>query len=490
MSCVIGRKTAFSRHKKSYYTDLFYGYRAVKNRVENLHLSYHEDRRFFLSRCAQATAAIAFLPAVSWATTVKNKVPWKTGYAYDPAFSTFYQSPETPDRVEWIHDRISRAAYYGQLSLITPVSDPKAWIAGVHTPEHIQMIENIQAYSADYVPAKQIAELAVGYTLGAVSNVCEGKLRNAFCCLRPPGHHAINGGLSGYCYYANAAIAAKFAQETHSIKRILLVDWDVHHGNGTQHLICGDDGILFFDTFETICCGTETSCDDFVAETPDASGSDSDGVSKLRINVQMPSGAGNQVFQTLFDSRLRSAAGRFEPQLVIVSCGFDIKKSDTHGSLQVTAAGISGLTKTVMDIADTHCAGKLVVLLEGGYADSDGANTYHGLAECADSLVATLVSGDIQDESPYFAGQAIKNTRIKNGFRAPVASGHHVTVPATAFSMTVFDCLGKSVRDIRLRPRGEYRFDIRTIRLKPGRYTMRMSDDAGKTLFTWKYTGR
>jgi acetoin utilization deacetylase AcuC-like enzyme len=427
---------------------------------------------------------------MSWAATGENRPPWKTGYAYDPAFSAFYQSPETPDRVTWIHDRISRAPYFGQLNSVKAMADPKTWIANVHTPEHIGQIESIQAYSAEYVPAGRTAELAAGYALAAVSDVCEGTLRNAFCCLRPPGHHAINSGLNGYCYYANAVIAARFAQQEYGIKRILLIDWDLHHGNGTQNLICGDTGILLFDTFESICCGPETACSDFMAEAPDAPGSESDGVSKLRINIQMPSGAGNQVFQTLFDSRLRAAAKRFAPELVIISCGFDIKKSDTHGTLQVTSAGISGLTRTVMDIADTCCNGKLVVLLEGGYADSNDGTSYHGLAECADSLVATLVSGDRQEESPYFIGQAIKNTLKKNVSRTPAGADHLIAVPAAACSITVCDCLGRIVRETRLRHAGESRFDIRTLRLEPGRYYMRILDNTGNALYTFRYTGR
>jgi len=456
-------------------------------------MSYFSNRRSFLSRLAQATAAIVFAPVVKtlpWTEAFGNSPSWKTGYAYDPKFPTFYQSPETPDRVTWIHDRISHAAYYGKLNPMQAVSDPMTWIAKVHTPEHIQAIEGIAAYSADYVPVGQIAELAVGYALGAVSDVCEGKLRNAFCCLRPPGHHAINSGSSGYCYFANAAIAVKFAQEAYSIKRILLVDWDLHHGNGTQNLICGDNGVLFFDTFQSICCGPETACDDFVAEAPDASGSESDGVSKLRINIQMPSNAGNEIFQTLFDTRLRAAAKRFNPQLVLISCGFDLKKNDTHGTLQVTAAGISAMTKTMMGIADTYAEGKLVALLEGGYADSDGNNTYHGLAECADSLTATLVSGELQKESPYFAGQAIKNNPSKSGRLAPRIMGNFVAVPVTAHSLIAYNGLGKTVRDIRLHSRGANSFDLRTMKLEPGIYTIQMLDRAGNTVSQWSWVGR
>jgi acetoin utilization deacetylase AcuC-like enzyme len=427
---------------------------------------------------------------MSWTEAFGTSPSWKTGYAYDPKFPTFYQSPETPDRVQWIHDRISHAAYYGELNPIRPVSDPMTWIAKVHSPEHILSIEGIAAYSADFVPADQIAELAVGYALGAVSDVCEGKLRNAFCCLRPPGHHAINGGCSGYCYYANAAIAVRFAQEEYGIKRILLIDWDLHHGNGTQNLICGDNGVLFFDTFQYICCGPETACDDFMAETPDTPGIENDGVSRLRINIQMPSGAGNNVFQTLFDTRLRAAARRFDPQLVLISCGFDIKQNDTHGTLQMTATGISGLTKTVMDIADAYADGKLVALLEGGYADSDGDNSYHGLAECADSLTATLVSGKLQDESPYFAGQIVKNNLSKNRRRTPIIMGSIIAVPVNARSIIAYNGLGKAVRDFRLHPSGKNRIDIRTLRLEPGLYNMRILDDVGNTLSLWSCVRR
>jgi acetoin utilization deacetylase AcuC-like enzyme len=420
---------------------------------------------------------------MSWTEASGSASSWKTGYAYDPKLPAFYQSPETPDRVKWINDRISRAAYYEKLNPVNALNDPMTWIAKVHTPEHIQMIKDITAYTG-YEPAGQIAELAVGYALGAVSDVCEGRLRNAFCCIRPPGHHVINNGASGYCYYANAAIAVKYAQEAHSIKRVLLVDWDLHHGNGTQNLICGNTGVLFFDTFQHICCGPETACSDFVLETPDTPGTDADGVSKLRINIQMPSGSGNKEFQTLFDTRLRAAARAFKPQLVLISCGFDLKQNDTHGTLRVTAAGISVLAKTLMEIADTYAEGKLVALLEGGYADTDG-NTYNGLAECADSLVATLVSGELQKESPFFANQAVKRSREYG--HIPLVIGDFLTVPAKADSIIIYNGLGRTVRNIVMSVSDGNCFDMRKAALDPGYYIFRILDETGKTLCLWSY---
>lgn len=421
---------------------------------------------------------------MSWSDAFGSTSTWKTGYAYDPKFPTFYQDPETPDRVKWINDRISHASYYEKLNPVSAISDPMTWIAKVHTPEHIQSINTITAYSG-YVPVSQIAELAVGYALGAVSDVCEGRLRNAFCCLRPPGHHVINNGLSGYCYYANAAIAVKYAQEAHSIKRVLLVDWDLHHGNGTQNLICGNTGVLFFDTFELICCGPETACSDFVVEAPGTPGSDADGVSKLRINIQMPSGSGNKEFQKLFDTRLRDAARAFKPQLVLISCGFDLKQNDTHGTLRVSASGISDLTKTLMEIADTYADGKLVALLEGGYADTDGNNTYNGLAECADSLVATLVSGELQKESPYFAAQAVKLPGKSR--HTPIIIGDFFTVPANAHSMLIYNELGRIVRKIGVNTSVGSSFDMRKTLLSPGYYVFRLLDETGNTLSFWSY---
>jgi acetoin utilization deacetylase AcuC-like enzyme len=450
-------------------------------------------RRAFLSRCAQGAAAIAISPAlktISWANTPGNASSWKTGYAYDSRFPTFYQSPETPDRVQWIHERISRAEFYKNLNSITALSDPLPWISKIHTPEHIQNIQGISAAASDYVPVGQIAELAVGYALGAVSDVCEGKIRNAFCCIRPPGHHAINSGSNGYCYYANAAIAARFAQEVYSIRKILLVDWDLHHGNGTQNLLCGDSGVLFFDTFQTICCGNATACGDFVAEPPDAPISEEDGITKLRINVQMPSDAGNEVFQTLFDNRLRVAAKRFRPELVLISCGFDLKKNDTHGSLQVTARGISALTKTMMDIADTYAGGKLIALLEGGYADNDTNNTYHGLAECAESLVATLASGELQKESPYFEVSAIKNNRSIVGKRPSVLYGNVLVEPVNAHTMIIFNSLGKTIKDVRMQISGGSWYDLNTLRLSTGLYILQILDNSGNTLSLWTYLQR
>jgi acetoin utilization deacetylase AcuC-like enzyme len=334
-----------------------------------------------------AGAASCFFPAYLLGKP-RSSVPG-TGYAYDPRCASYYQNAtEVPERVTAINSQIEAAGLLDSLYLIAPVTDPQPAIKRVHTEEHISGIQSITVDETNGATEKigVIADLAVSYVLGAVRDVCEGKVRNAFCNIRPPGHHQTNNGYPyGYCCYANVVIAARFALDTYGdlIKKVLIVDWDYHHGNGTEALIAGDPSILFYDT---------------------CSGSFWNGGDETRHGL-MNASSGNEGFLQEWETEMLPLARSFRPDLIIISCGFDSKKYDSMGGLGLTARGFSLLTKKVIDLAQEYSHERIVSILEGGYADSGSTPpTFFGLAQCAQTHVRTLLTGQEQEETPYFTG--------------------------------------------------------------------------------------
>ncbi|MBN1759085.1 MAG: hypothetical protein JW863_12245, partial [Chitinispirillaceae bacterium] len=279
------------------------------------------------------------------------------------------------------------------------------YLQQIHTRRHIAMIDDVEPSEMFDLSIGSAARMAVAHILGAVRDVCSGRLRNAFCSIRPPGHHVMNSGELGFCCFANVVIAACYARKVYGTdKRILIVDWDFHQGNGTHHFICGETKTFFFETFNPTMFTTQ--CNDFI--TVRNGGTVPEDV--LRINVRMSPGSTNDDFVEAFERYLIPAAERFRPELVLVSSGFDCKKHDALGTFQVTAHGISKLTRIVRQIADTWAGGKLVSLLEGGYRDlprdetvPGREHTYSGLAQCAENHVKTLLTGDVEPETPFFS---------------------------------------------------------------------------------------
>jgi acetoin utilization deacetylase AcuC-like enzyme len=396
----------------------------------------------------------------------------RTSFIYDNRFTRFYQNDyETPDRITWIYNRIKDSGIYSDLNVVEPQSDPDNWIKKIHSTEHITIIKSYSSF-LDFDKVGTIAELAVSYILGAVRDVCSGKVKNAFCCIRPPGHHVMNSGALGYCYYGNIAIADKFARENLGIKKTLIVDWDFHQGNGTHTLLCNNPDVLFFETFaDTI---FTVACNDFRLSFPSTPLEEN----ARRVTIKMPVNAGNDDFIRLYEENLIAAAERFKPELILISAGFDLKANDTHGSFQVTAAGISRMTKIIMDIAESHCNGKIVSMLEGGYADRVRDNTipgliptYSGLCQCSESHVKTLLTGELQNESPYFRNSRVISTIPGKNSQGIQFDGRFIICNDTTTpsgSLTISDIQGKVLKTvvfINAEP-----IDSKSLNLQPGHY--------------------
>jgi acetoin utilization deacetylase AcuC-like enzyme len=257
-------------------------------------------------------------------------------------------------------------------------------LARVHTTSYLDHIfsmagkrawldKDTTAVSPDSVSA---ATAASGIAIAAVTSVVKGECQSAFALVRPPGHHAEPVRARGFCLLNNVAIAAAHAQAKLGCERILIIDWDAHHGNGTQDIFWADPDVLFFDTH---CAAPFYPGSGHLEDVGEGLGEG------YTINVPLPESAGDVAFEKVFREILIPAADYFEPDLVLVSAGFDPHRNDM--ALNLTYDGFRGITRIVQDIADKHCDGRLAMVLEGGYNLTSLSKGVHAVLE-------TLAGGD------------------------------------------------------------------------------------------------
>ncbi|HUS37498.1 MAG TPA: histone deacetylase, partial [Verrucomicrobiae bacterium] len=235
-----------------------------------------------------------------------------------------------------------------------------------HTPDYIATAERDvasgvrQLSTGDTTISKDsynTALLASGGILAAVDAVIAGTVNNAFCAVRPPGHHARPAQGMGFCLFNSIAIAARYAQKKHGIGKILIADWDVHHGNGTQDIFYEDDSVLFFDTHQhPLYPGTGLA-----NETGSGKGLG------LTMNNPFPAGSGRAQVFGAFETRLLKAAEKFKPEFIFISAGFDSRIDDPLGAFTLTDEDFMDLTRLIKKIASDHAQGRVVSVLEGGY---------------------------------------------------------------------------------------------------------------------------
>ena len=219
-----------------------------------------------------------------------------------------------------------------------------------------------------------VAVQAVGGVLNAVDSVFAGKVKNAFCAVRPPGHHARPAQGMGFCLFNNIAIAARHAQQKHGAQKVAIVDWDVHHGNGTQDIFYEDGSVLF--------CSTHQS-----PLYPFTGHSNETGAGKglgSTLNLPFPARTGMGTLGAAFTDRLLPAIDAFKPDLILISAGFDSRIDDPLGQFLLTDDDFVALTRLLLESAQTHCQSRLVSILEGGY-------NLQGLASAVTHHVQTLV---------------------------------------------------------------------------------------------------
>jgi acetoin utilization deacetylase AcuC-like enzyme len=293
----------------------------------------------------------------------------RTGFVYHADFLNHDMGsghPESPERLRAIVSRLTASGVLGRLQPIEPPLATDEWIIHVHAPTYLRALKTRApatgrvsldpdtSISPGSLPA---AYRAVGGVLAAADALVAGHVNHVFCAVRPPGHHAEYDRAMGFCLFNNVAIAARYVQRRHQISRVLIVDWDVHHGNGTQHAFYHDPSVLFFSTHQyPYYPGTGRA-----TERGEGEGHG------MTINVPMNMGQGDQDYQEVFEQVLVPAADAFKPEFIIISAGFDAHRDDPLAGMGLTEDGYAALSDIVAGIARRHCGGRILSCLEGGY---------------------------------------------------------------------------------------------------------------------------
>ncbi len=279
----------------------------------------------------------------------------QTGFVFDEIYLEHRfpgKHPESPERLNYLMQLIRDTGLADELRLLKPLAEVVPHIELIHSSDHVLQIK--KNYPASY----PVAVAVVGGVLSATDAVFTGGVRNAFCATRPPGHHARNTGREeGFCFFNGIAVAARYAQKYHNINRVLIIDWDYHHGNGTEAAFYDDPDVLFFSTH------------DYYAYpgTGDPRKTGTGRGKGFNINVHLDCGSGDEAIITAFEEKLLPKAHTFKPELILISAGFDSRKDDLLGCFRVTDTGFVKLTRIVMELAGQYCDGKIVSVLEGGY---------------------------------------------------------------------------------------------------------------------------
>jgi acetoin utilization deacetylase AcuC-like enzyme len=293
--------------------------------------------------------------------------------------------PEQAARFSAVLNRLEWTGLAHDLVRLPARSATEDELALAHTREYISLVEREVAARArhlttgdtDICPeSAAAARLASGGVLSAVDAVFAREVSNAFCLVRPPGHHATASVGMGFCLFNNIAIAARYARQKYAAERVLIVDWDVHHGNGTQDIFYEDGHVLFFSTHQSPWYpGTGAR-----NETGEGAGAGK------TINCPFPAGAGRAEIVGAFREQLLPAASAFKPDLVLISAGFDSRVNDPLGQFLLTDADFRELTALLLDAAAEFCDGRVVSVLEGGY-------NLEGLALASEAHVRALMGG-------------------------------------------------------------------------------------------------
>jgi len=290
-----------------------------------------------------------------------------TGVVLDPRYAEHDPGPGHPERPARISALLEAVERLGRerLAHVAPRAATREELLLVHAPGHVDRVaatagHDFVALDPDTTVSAQsyaTALLAAGGLLALVDAVMAGEADNGFALVRPPGHHAEADRAMGFCLFNNVAIAARYAQKRHGLERVAIVDWDVHHGNGSQHSFAADPSVLYVSTHEyPYYPGTGAA-----AEVGEGAGEG------FTVNVPLAAGCGDPEYLAVFTEVIEPVLRSFAPQLVLVSAGFDAHVRDPLAGMRMTTAGYGLLTRVLLRVAAESAGGRLLAVLEGGY---------------------------------------------------------------------------------------------------------------------------
>ncbi len=290
-----------------------------------------------------------------------------TGYVFDEIFTrhTLPGHPENAARLEAIQSYLVEAAILPRLVEVPARPASRAELMRCHHPRYLELIEETSRNGGGHLDADtytnthsyQAALYAAGGAVDLTAAVLEGRVQNGFALLRPPGHHALPARAMGFCLLANVTIAARAARFDHGLERVAIVDFDVHHGNGTQAILNEDPTVLFVSSHQYPFYPGTGAVDEIGAG--EARGT--------KINLPLESGVGDQGFKQLYEGCVWPALRRFRPQLILVSAGLDAHWDDPLANLGLSLGGYDWLSRGLIELAAEFCQGRIVFILEGGY---------------------------------------------------------------------------------------------------------------------------
>ena len=291
----------------------------------------------------------------------------KVGFVYDPVYLKHDtgQHVENATRLEAIISHLEKTRLKQQLIPIKPGAASVEQLLLVHQRQYISHIQDAAQKGGGWLDADTVmspdsyeaAVYAAGGAIKATEAVMDGEVASAFALVRPPGHHATPRRAMGFCLFNNVAIAAKCALAKYNLERIAIIDFDVHHGNGTQEIFYDNPQVLYISTHQyPFYPGTGSIDETGVDETKGTT-----------VNIPLPAGCGDAEYLPAFEQIIVPAARRFKPQFILVSAGYDLHWADGIALMQVTTTGFAQMVKIIKQLADELCSGRLVFSLEGGY---------------------------------------------------------------------------------------------------------------------------
>jgi acetoin utilization deacetylase AcuC-like enzyme len=293
----------------------------------------------------------------------------KTGILYDPLFlqhDTGQGHPECSARLVNTIAYLQQQSWFDNLLPITLRSAEQQWIETNHNNEYIKRAQATCISGSPYLDSMDvsvceksydIALMATGSTLALADEVISGNIDNGFAMVRPPGHHAERDRALGFCLFNNVAILARYLQKQHGLDKILILDWDVHHGNGTQHSFEEDPAVLYISTHQyPFYPGTGAYTETGIGKGAGAT-----------LNCPMSAGASDKDYELVFMEKILPKIDEFKPEAIIISAGFDAHNDDPLANICLSTEFFAWMSERMMEMADKHANGKLISVLEGGY---------------------------------------------------------------------------------------------------------------------------